>query len=294
MALKLYSDGEVENSAQLSFEVYKSTSDIFTKLQAVNFLTSSLNKVEHNPRLVELCNEGIGLSEKLGRDDIKSTYMALKAECLMHRCSVLYYKMSNLKIAPGWMGFSTELEKVEYDKLLSKKLDYEKELKSLIASAIKIAENTSDKLILARVLRSQALIYGTRGTMLALYGIRYSKLYVFFFNNFRIRLYFLLKNKKEINDLINKCRNSFLKAIEITKSSNNTQECAYLLFSLIMEMNVLGRAREAKKYLKEAEKISRELGEKILIKQTSILRKSINEKIPKEYSKPPVFKGEDY
>lgn len=293
-ALKLYSDGEVEKSAKLSLEVYNDTTDAFTKLQAVNFLTSSLNKAEHNQRLVELCDEGIELSEQLSRDDIKATYMALKAECLMHRCMVLHYKMVNLKISPGWKNFALESEKLEYEKLLDKKSTYEKESTKLLLRAVKITESVSDKMILVRILRSQALTYGAQRLMLAIGELKSSHWNLFFINTLKIQPNFIYKNGKEIREATNKCRDTFLRAIAIAKTLKNEEECAYILFSLVGEMRASGRKMEAKKYLRQAEKLARKLNQKILIKQASLLKELINRKSTKEDTKPPVFKGDDY
>ncbi len=293
-APKLYSDGNVKKSAELSLEVYQSTADAFTKLQAINFLTSSMNKAGHNLRLVELCDEAMGLSEKLNRDDIKATYMALKAECLMHRCMAIKYKMANMKISPGWKNFALESEKSEYEKLSNRKSNYEIESAKLLSEAMKIAEGISDKMILVRILRSQALIYGEQRAMLIFGNLRNSRLFLFFLNNFNIQPGFLCKNRKEIEKITDKCRDTFMKAIKIAGLLKNEQECAYLLFSLVGEMRVAGRKREARKYLKIAERLAYKLNEKILIQQANLLKKLINERTPKEYSKPPNPKDIDY
>lgn len=290
MALRLYSEARLDEYMKLSREVYDNTTDAFSKLQAINFLTSSMNKVEHNKELLELCGEGIELSEQLGMADAKANYLALKAECLMYRCMVLQYKMRNFKIAPGWQGFALESHSSEHTKFSAKASKYERKANNLLAEALEIAESTSNRIVLVRTLRSLAFLQGIQRTIFIISGNqKYSGLFLFFLNNFSIQLTFLRKNKKEIRKAEENCRSTLLRALDIAKSAGEESECAYILFSLVGEVNTFGRKREAKKYLRIAEKLAYKVGEKILIRQALLLKKTVNEKITKEYYKPPNF-----
>lgn len=288
-ALKLYSEGRIDESREISMDIYKNTTDSFSKLQAINFLTSSLNKARDIEKLLELCDEGIDLSKKLLRDDIRAQYMAFKAECLIHFCMILNYKMVSLKISPGWTGFSTESEKVEYEKMESEKIKYENEADELFSYAKKIIEDIGDKAILARILKSQGTAYGTWRTTLMVGGMKYSKLFSFLFKNFGIQLVFLFHKKQEIRNATKGCIGLLLKSAEISKSTNNMSEYAYTIYSLVGELNAMGKKMKARKYLKKAEKVSIMLNEKVLINQAYVLRKAMREKSSKDYGKPPVL-----
>jgi hypothetical protein len=230
------------------------------------------------------------LSLDLKRHDILATYMAFKAECLTYRCSVLFYKIRNLKMSPGWKSFALESEKKLHDDFVAKRDKYKKEADELISKAVKIAEDIGDKVILARVLRSKALICGENRLVLQMERIRESKMYLFFLNNFNLKFDFLLVNKKGIEKVTNEQRNILLRAADLVKQCHNNQELAYILFSLVSEMLVAGRTGEAKKYLAEATALAHALSEKILINQAKLLKDSIrNKKSDEELEKPPKF-----
>lgn len=289
-ALDCYSQGNVEDCIKLSEDVYQNTGDKFQKLQAINFLTCSLKKPNCNKRLIELCDEGMQLSLDLKRHDILATYMAFKAECLTYRCSVLFYKIRNLKMSPGWKSFALESEKKLHDNFVAKRDKHKKEADGLISKAVEIAENIGDKMILARVLRSKALICGENRLVLQMERIRESKAYLFFLNNFNLKFDFLLVNKKGIKKITNEQRDILLRAADLVKQCDNNQELAYILFSLVSEMLVAGRTGEARKYLAEAKVLAHTLGEKILINQAELLEDSIqNKKSDEELEKPPKF-----
>ncbi len=157
-AMNLAASGKRKESATRLLGLYRRAVKPTSKLQLIDALLSVLDPVKENTSLVDLSTEGISLAGQLKFTDVQAHFMARKADFLMSKCAIPQYERHNLKLSPGWLEFSTEADKVRYEDLTAETEKHEKEISILLSNAVKLAEESGEKRVLAYVLMSKASV----------------------------------------------------------------------------------------------------------------------------------------
>ncbi len=71
--------------------------------------------------------------------------MARKAGFLSMEVSFLKYRQLCLKFAPDWLGFATESERIEYERITEAIQNIENETDALLKGALRTAQKAGDK-----------------------------------------------------------------------------------------------------------------------------------------------------
>ena len=103
--------------------------------------------VTENDKLLEVTNEGIEITTKIGKDDVFTYLLARKSVFLLTQLSSMIHRQKNLMLSANvfeWIDFSLERDRKEYEFIVEKRKPIEKEIESLNAVVTERAERGTD------------------------------------------------------------------------------------------------------------------------------------------------------
>jgi len=254
------------------------------RIQIIDLLLSALDPVDKYEKLILLSFEGAKIAEEYGQKDLQAYFMSRRASFLITKISFLQYKQRNLKLAPGWIEFSTKIDKNEYGKLTTEIEKIEIEIEDLLEQASVLAKESGNKKVLGRVLMEISSIESTR-------YLHYKS--ECFNNRFRTKLWltfeilrhpffeyliiFSKKESKKLQSFINVFTENSLQAAQIFEELNDPT-AGYAYHNLANNLKSTYEFKKAKKYLKKAKIIANKYGDKLLNQRINDLEKEIKNK----------------
>ncbi len=280
-ALQLISVGRRGEASRILLNIYKRTTNQDIKLQVILALIVSLNQIEHNKLLIQLCNEGIKIAAYL-QPNTQGYLMANKAIFLINHIALLIYRKSNLKLAPGWLGFSTEAEKHEFEELNRQITSGEHEVDNLIEESLKIANGQDKKSLQGHIYHAIGKIYGSKYFNYNLeYAVQNRKI-TWLSNHYLIRRFNLYKyliysrgQRKKLNESVALTIENLLEAVQLFKDAGNEPSASYALFDLSMQLKNFNRFRKASKYLATSKTIAEKHNDAELLRNIDVVGRSI-------------------
>ena len=103
--------------------------------------------VTENDKLLLATDEGIKIATTLGLDSVRTYLIGRKAIFLTSALSWMVHRQKNLMLSSnvfGWIDFSLERDKNEYEAIIERRVTIEKEIAVLIAEVIEKTEASSD------------------------------------------------------------------------------------------------------------------------------------------------------
>lgn len=272
---------------EASFEILLLEKEITNKnlrIQLIDAAQSALDPVENNELLIRLCSEAIQISKDYNRNDLRAVFMSRKADFLEGKINFLHYEQQNLKLSPGWLEFSTERDRNNYNEITKEINKIDDEINSLLDNALRLSVALKIKDIIARVLMSTADIDGARylykkSDMLrgGLYVKAWLKLrfmrYPFFENTFILSS----ERKAELKKLLTSCRSNYLKSAQLFEELNDPMS-GYVYHNLANSLNSAYRFGEAKKYINKASISAEKFNDDLLKKSIETLLKTLKSK----------------
>lgn len=161
-AMHLLANGSRKEAATQLLSLYRRTTKTGLKLQLIDTLLGTLDRLKENDLLISLSTEGFTLAEQLKRADLQAHFMARKAEFLMSKIALPQYERHNLRLSPGWLEFSTEADQDQHAILTTEIEKHEKEISALLSDAVALAEQSGNKKVLGYVLMSKASVESLR------------------------------------------------------------------------------------------------------------------------------------
>ncbi len=291
-AINLTRSGDKKAAARLLFPAYQQMSDPHIKLQSILALMASLNPLTDMDKMALACENGILLAKSVGDDEALTYLLGEKASQLGMLASMLSHMQKNLKLAPGWFNFATEKEKAEYDRgALSQEMGL-KESEKLFKEALEMAEKSTQSDMKARILLMIGQDYGSKYLLYKAEHMVMSRRFclkitnrLFWIRRFSIDNYLMLTgpDRKALGDILNQCRESYLKAAKIYQDIGQESDMAYAYYNLAVQIRSAYRFREVERYIRKAEVIAKKHNDLNLIKSIEGLKediKSRNKNIP--------------
>ena len=264
-----------------------SSKDPKIRLDVILALLVVFDHVTENDKLLEVTNEGIEITKKLGNDEVHGYLLARKSIFLLTQLSSMIYRQKNLMLSASvfeWIDFSLERDKKEFELIIEKRKPIEKETESLIAAVIKRAERGIDHYFRGHLFSAIGDFYSskylndmldfqkggkTRSKIANMYFVRRWGLDKFLYDEVSRRK---VKNSKE------KCILYFERSIAEFGLSGKKSEEANAIYNLAVKLKLFYRFGKAKRLLVEAKSVAVSLNEKPLLDKIEMLEKEVADK----------------
>jgi len=283
-AIKLIGAGKRKEAVAILLVLYQKTSDDYLKLSVIDALLNSMDPIYDNSKLIEIIDESIKIANKLQELSYKAYFMGRKAEVLRHKNIKWEYQRKNLKLAPGWFGFSTLSDKEQFEKLTKNIENNNREIEKLISKALLLAERSGNPTVVAYVLTSKGSVASGQYFDLQMKCIIENPQVVRWFRFQLIRRLILKyawllgkENRSNLRKTMASIIVDYLRAANIYEKMNDIK-AGYAYYNLANHLRSTYSFRKAKKYLKKAEYIANSFDELRLQMQIKILEKSIKAK----------------
>lgn len=283
-AINLLTQGRRKEAAVELLNLENKITEKNLRIQLIDASLSALDPINENEKLIEMSGEGIKIVGDYNKRDIQAYFMSRRADFLTIKVTFLQYRQQNLKLAPGWIEFSIEADKQEYQKLTAQVDKLEREVDDLLTQALSLAEQSGSKNIFGRVLMAKGSVeslryfhYKTeciRGGLRAKLWLKFNFLRYPFFERLII---YTGKNAQKLQSFVDTFTEKFLKAAQIFEESGDSM-AGYAYHNLANNFSTAYRFRKAKKYLKKAKNIAIKHNDSLLKRQIEILEKVIKAK----------------
>lgn len=276
-AINLLMSGKRKEAAAELLNLDSKIMDKNLRIQLIDASLSALDPTKDGGRLIELSGEGIKIAGDYGRKDLQAHFMSRRADFLMTKVVFLQYRRQNLKFAPGWIEFSTEADKQDYEKLTAQVEKIETEVNDLLAQALILAGQSRNKNVLGRVLMakgsvesSRYLHYKTecmRGNFRAKLWLKFEFLRYPFFEHLII---FTGKDAQKLQSFVDTFTENFLRAAQIFEKLGDST-AGYAYHNLANDLKTAYRFGAARKYLGKARGIAQRHNDSLLMRQLEML-----------------------
>ncbi len=280
-AMDLAIQGKRQEAAAILVVLESKIKEPNLRLRLIDASLSSLSPVKNNAKLIDLAEEAIKITTQAGISNYQAHFMARKADLLRFQITIRWHRVTSLTLTPGWIGFATEADKMEYEVLTSETKKMEDESDNLLEQALTLANKSEDKKTKAYILMDRGQVssskYLQRKTD-CLRGTLYGKLWVKsqscrypIFENF-----FALINVtvRELPVYVKSFKKDLLEAGKLLEQiDDSAASSAY--FNLANELKTAYRFREAQKHLKKSRTIALKYGDIAMIVKIDEMKKII-------------------
>jgi hypothetical protein len=268
-----------KKAATIFNELVEKANNNSIKMQSILFLVVLLNAVDHNSRIIAVCDKGLILGKKLNDYGSVAYLMSIKAKCLEEQASLCNYEKHSLSSSLGWFNYSLESDKEKADIFDKKGAILEGQSKILIDDAIRMAEKIRRHDALANILMMSGEIYGGMYLTRKIRKMKNPKLYLFL-NKFHLDDFYMrfIEGDGETWRCIKKSEALLLRASQIFESLGNQTNQAYAFYNLANQVRLAREFRKAKKYLEKARRIAQIKNDIPLLESIGILEETIRAK----------------
>lgn len=279
---QLFDQGEYAEARKI-FESIKSK-DPNIRLNVLLAMLGVLDHVSENDKLLAVANEGIEIAEKMGNEAIRSFLLGKKNFFLMSELSSAIYRQTSLTLSSrvfGWIGFSLERDKEEYEALNQRCKKLEEEINSNLATVIDSAERSASHEFRGHQFSSVGDFYSSKFLVEKLAFQKGGK-----FKSKIANLSFVQKwnldhylyggaERRKINQSRRECIRYFKRSIDEFKLADKKSEQAHMIYNLAAKMLLFNKVRRTKQLLAEARTMAESINEKRLIEKIEYLEKRV-------------------
>lgn len=284
-AERLWALGNAQEGINAHLGICINGQDDRVRLQSALVLVERLKAVEHLDKFLQVCDVGIGCTQRM-RDSLSEAYLlGKKAEGLAILNGMRFVpERKRLRMAPGWFGFSLERDEAQYKELTQEIEANEAELDGMLAKAVATAERAGSHSTKAQVLLCAGRVHLNRymnlkteylkgATMVPRGLLRLLRPYRL--DDF---LYFAKDERARMTMCLKQCEASYLTAAKEFQEDGDEPAIAYAYYNLANDLRSAFRFRKAKKYLRLARSIAERHGDNNLLPGIKVLERSIRMK----------------
>jgi len=280
--------GKKEEARKILLKLYESTNlNMNIKLNVILILLAVIDHVRENDQLVKLADEGIKISQKIGKVDVKLYLLTRKSHFLISKMAFLTHRKKNLMLSAAvfdWIDFSLEKDKKEYEYISAQREQLKKETDALEADIMKIIGNEKDHYLRGNIFMSLGESYGTKfldtQTDLMVGGKIKTKLAnIHLIKRWGLDKYLIFDrgSRKKINECAKKCIGFFERSITEFTAGDKKSDLAHAYYNLSIQYNTMYKFAEARKCLDLAEELAKATEEQYLLNQIIAFRKQVKD-----------------
>lgn len=279
---RLFEQGEYAEAKKV-FESITSTNPSI-RLNVLLAMLGVLDHVSENDKLLAVANEGIELTKKTGNESIRSFLLGKKCLFLMTELSSMIYRQANLALSSrvfGWIGFSLERDKQEYEALEKQRKELEQEIEATLTAVIKKAECSLDHEFRGHQFSSIGDVYSSKFLTDKLAFQKGGKFKSKIANTDFVRRWNLDRYlydqaaRCKIDKSRDECIRYFERSIKEFELADKKSEQAHTIYNLAAKMLLFNGFRRTKHLLAEARAMAELIGEKRLLEKIQYLEKRV-------------------
>lgn len=275
-AYRFYNIGDKKSAGKIFVELAYKASNKVTKINSIFGAVTSLNLVENEKEILDLCEMGIDLAKKLSDPGGVAYLMALKANGLEMQATRYQHKRSSLQSALGWFEFALVRDAEAFEKLGQELQKTEEAVEENIKEALDLTIKAGRKDALANVLMIRGEINGGRYLTKKMGNIKHPRMFILCGKYHLEDLYFLLfEPERKIGEYIKNAEKDLIRSSELSSSLGDKQGEAYALFNLANQLRCARKFRSATKLLNRVEVIAQKTKNPVLLHSVKELRTSI-------------------
>ncbi|CAN5694163.1 hypothetical protein BH11PAT2_BH11PAT2_04850 [soil metagenome] len=260
------------------------TKDLSIRLNVLLAMLGVLDHVSENDKLLAVVNEGIEITTRTNNEGVRSFLLGKKCLFLMSEHSSIIYRQINLTLSSrvfGWLGFSLERDKQEYDSIGQQCKNLEQEIESILYTVIERAERETNQGLRGHQFSSIGDAYSSKFLSDKLALQKGGKIKSRIANNHFVRRWNLDRYlysrvaRKKIDDSHDRCIHYFERSIEDFQLAGMKSEQAHAMYNLATKMLLFNGFRRTKKLLIESRALAISIGEKRLLDKIEYLEKRV-------------------
>ena len=283
----LISINNVEKATPLLWKLY-SSSNPSIKLNAILSLLAVLDYVTETEKILQIIEEGVKIATSMGKNDVATFLLGRKSFFLESVLGFLIYRQKNLVLSANvfkWINFATEKERREFEAITDKRQQIEKDIREIENTILKMAEASADHYFRGHIFMAVGEIYGSKYLNdkldLMIGGKLRSKIgNIYLVRRWNLDNLLLYRNsdRRKIIGHKKDCIRFFKLAISDFGAGGNESDMAHACYNLAVKLKMMFHFRDAKKYLKQAERLARKSSEKRLLSQILSFRNELKNK----------------
>lgn len=253
LALYLASKGQLDKASFLLWKIVEKTNSAELMLNSILALVTMLGRKENNEKIINLCDKGIELSDRLNNENAKAFLMATKALSIIIEVGFNLHKKKNLVLAPGWKGFALESIKEEFTVLTRKIEQNRSEAQQLITESFEGISSSQISETLADVLMIKGEYHFDEYLNYKIENIKTTKFRLFLKNVSNIDSFLYNRSgQKTTKRILKDSKKCIIDAAQIYKNLGDEINQANAYLNLANQAISINRKKEARKYLKKA------------------------------------------
>lgn len=253
LALYLASKGQLDKASFLLWKIVEKTNSAELMLNSTLALVTMLGRKENNEKIINLCDKGIELSDRLNNENAKAFLMATKALSIIIEVGFNLHKKKNLVLAPGWKGFALESIKEEFTALTRKIEQNRSEAQQLITESFEGISSSQISETLADVLMIKGEYHFDEYLNYKIENIKTTKFRLFLKNVSNIDSFLYNRSgQKTTKRILKDSKKCIIDAAQIYKNLGDEINQANAYLNLANQAISINRKKEARKYLKKA------------------------------------------
>lgn len=256
LALHLASIGRMDQASSLLWKIINKTNNSELKLNSILALVTMLGRKENNEKIMNLCDEGIELSDRLNDENAKAFLKATKALCIIIEVGFNLYEKKNLVLAPSWKGFALESVKEQYTTLTEMIENSRSDAQQLKADSYEGISSSQNSETLADVLMIKSEYHFHEYLNYKTENMKTSKFRLFLkhVSNIDSFLYNRI-GRQTAKRILKDSKRCIIDAAQIYKNRGDVINQANVYLNLANQLISMNRKKEAKKYLNKAKTV---------------------------------------
>jgi len=279
---RLFEQGKYAEARKVFESITSKDSSI--RLNVLLAMLGVLDHVSENAKLLAVVNEGIELTTKTGNESVRAFLLGKKCLFLMSELSSVIYRQTNLMLSSrvfGWIEFSLERDKQEYEALEQQRKKLEREIEATLSAVIESAERGNNHEFRGHQFSSIGDVYSSKflADKLAFQegGKFKSKIAnLNFVRRWNLDRYLYDRAaRRKIDESRDKCIRYFERSIKEFELAGKKSEQAHTIYNLAAKTLLFNNFRRTKQFLSEARAMAESISEKRLLEKIEYLEKRV-------------------
>ena len=277
-AEQLWESGEARAAIVQHLDLVRHAHNLDVRLQSALLLVERLNPTSHDTEILECCSIGMKVAAELGDAATRVYLLGMLAKNLAIQNGSFLIARRNLRMAPGWLGFSLARDEEEYNALSSLIDANNKEIDRLTLEAL---EDNMDAATRGHLLLSLANVSLQRYFDVKIDSFRFPiRLPPFVRELLRSWaldewLLHTASDRRLMHHHVRECERKYSEAVAAFRAEKDEVNVAHAFYALANDLRSANRFSKARPYLQQSETIARRLNEPQLLRLIPVLKERI-------------------
>ncbi len=280
-AERLWASGDARGAAQIHIDFSRHARSPELRLRSALVLIERLNPAWNVEAILEACSIGMDMANQLGEAQTRAHLMSMRAKNLAIWNGSLIVARKNLRLAPGWLGFSLERDEHQHQELTARIEANDKEADRLASDA---QRESGDPATLGHVLVSVASISFHRYLSVKAESLHKvprlpsflrEKLKSYVLDEY---LWYSRSDRRRMRNYLQECVRRYFQAVAAFRAVGDELNVGYAFYAAANDLRTANRFRKAGRYLNQAETIATHHKDRTLLDRIPALKERIRQR----------------